>query len=94
MPRKTLLVRQIMGVLEGQAYIEQPLQDYHAATDVKHAMRRRHLNDRLIGVREALRKHRVTAWATDDGRIELRKAGVAALTLGTPSTPDLFGASA
>lgn len=70
----------ILNVLRGQAYIETPLQDYHAAKAVLAAMRRKNANERLIGVREALNKYRVTAW-NHDGGIVLRKNGADALVL-------------
>lgn len=72
----------IQSVLEGQGYLSTDgLADYHATQRVKSALRRREPDHRLSGVREALKRYRVTAWLTSAGKIELRKDGKTVLEL-------------
>jgi hypothetical protein len=74
-------VQTVCHAIKGTAYIDSPLQDYWAAKHVVSALRRRDPLARLSAVREALNKHRASAWLADDGRIELRVNGAAVATL-------------
>jgi hypothetical protein len=76
------LNQKLMTLLDGESYLQEDgLARYHAAQRVKAALRKRRPNERLIAVREALNRYRVSAWLTADGQIEFRKGGTAALTL-------------
>ena len=75
-------ISKITEVLKGTAYIPQDgLADYGAARNVMNALRRHQPNHQLMGVREALRRHRVTAWWTDDHRLILKHEGKEVLEL-------------
>lgn len=81
MPSKTSA---IVEAIRGAAYIEAPLQDYHAARSVMNALRRKTPENQLSGVREALNKYRVSAWLEwfgDAQRVVLRRDGRTVLTL-------------
>jgi hypothetical protein len=74
----------VVEAIKGTAYIEAPLQDYHAARAVMNAMRRSGDERKLSGVREALNKYRVSAWLEDFGnerRVVLRRDSRTVLTL-------------
>lgn len=74
-------VAAICSAIRGHAYIEQPLQDYHTARTIRDAMRCKAPEKRLMRIREALNKYRVTSWIGDGETIVLRVQGKDILVL-------------